>query len=110
MKALGPPSSPPTAGCLLATRMRMARPASIQNTVTENPKLEMEGFCQKPTSHNQKTILPSDGDIECGALGLPVDSGDGPCDTDTKEDIDSVGASDVTDGVVSGLILNSSGL
>ena len=55
-------------------------------------------------------LIPSDGDIEGQSLGLPVDGGDGPCDTNTKEDIDSVGASNVTDRVVSGVILNSSGL
>ena len=36
---LGPPSSPPTAGCLRAMRMRMAKRASTQKMVTENPKL-----------------------------------------------------------------------
>ena len=40
MKSLGPPNSPPTAGDRLANRMAMARPASIQNTVTEKPKLK----------------------------------------------------------------------
>ena len=39
MFTLGPPSSPPTAGERLANRIRMASRASIQNTVTENPKL-----------------------------------------------------------------------
>ena len=57
-----------------------------------------------------KRNKPSDGDIEGQSLRLPVDGGDGPCDTDTKEDIDSIGASDVTDRVVSGFILNSSSL
>ena len=40
LKNLGPPNSPPTEGCLLATKIRMARPASIQKMVTEKPKLE----------------------------------------------------------------------
>ena len=39
LTALGPPSSPPTAGCLRAIRMTMAKRASTQKIVTENPKL-----------------------------------------------------------------------
>ena len=39
LTALGPPSSPPTAGCLRAMRMAMAKKASTQKMVTENPKL-----------------------------------------------------------------------
>ena len=88
----------------------MARQASTQNTVTEKPKLENGRLCQKRMRQQTPSIIPSDGDIEGQSLRLPVDGGDGPCDTDTKEDIDSIGASDVTDRVVSGFILNSSSL
>jgi len=62
------------------------------------------------TEHGHGEAQASGGDIEGQSLRLPVDGGDGPCDTDTKEDIDSIGASDVANRVVSGIILNSSGL
>jgi len=62
------------------------------------------------TEHGHGEAQASNGDIEGQSLRLPVDGGDGPCDTDTKEDIDGIGASDVADRVVSGIILNSSGL
>jgi len=52
----------------------------------------------------------ANGHFESQALSFPVDGSHGPCDTNTKEDIDSVGASDVTDGSISSLILNSGGL
>jgi len=39
---LGPPNSPPTIGLRLAIRIAIASRASIQNTVTEKPKLEIQ--------------------------------------------------------------------
>ena len=39
---LGPPNSPPTIGLRLAMRIAIASRASIQNTVTEKPKLEIQ--------------------------------------------------------------------
>jgi len=38
LTALGPPNSPPTAGFLLANKIRMATKASTQKMVTEKPK------------------------------------------------------------------------
>ena len=51
---------------------------------------------------------PSDGDIEGQALGLPVDGSHGPCDSDTEEHIDSVGASNISNRVVCSLVFNGS--
>jgi len=68
-------------------------------------------------SNSEKSLNTEDGDRESQAanghfedlsLGLPVDSSHGPGDTNSKEDVDSVGASDVTDRGVSSFILNSS--
>ena len=61
-------------------------------------------------SLSNSIYIPSDGDIKGQSLGLPIDGSDGPCDTNTKEHIDSVRASDVTNRVVSSIILNSSSL
>ena len=44
LKIFGPPSSPPTAAFLLRSRMKMARPASMQKIVTENPRLKLKYF------------------------------------------------------------------
>ena len=44
------------------------------------------------------------------SLSLPVDSSHGPGDTNTQEDIDSVGAGNITNGVVGSIILDSGGL
>merc|ERR1719400_2186452 len=71
--------------------MRMAQRASKQKMVTENPRL--------PT-----------GDIEGLALGLPVDCGHGPCNSDTQEHVDSVGSGNISNRVVCGLIFNGSSL
>ena len=106
LKNLGPPSSPPMAGCLLARRMRMAQRASKQKMVTENPRLGREICCKKKMKANK----PSDGDIEGLALGLPVDGGHGPCNSDTQEHVDSVGSGNISNRVVCGLIFNGSGL
>ena len=94
------------AGCLLARRMRMAQRASKQKMVTENPRLWRESCCKKKMKANK----PSDGDIEGLALGLPVDGGHGPCNSDTQEHVDSVGAGNISNRVVCGLIFNGSGL
>ena len=53
---------------------------------------------------------PADGHDKLFTLCGPVDSGKGPCDTDAEEDVDGVGASDVTYGSVGGVVLNSSDL
>merc|ERR1719472_349910 len=50
----------------------------------------------------------SDGDIEGQALGLPVDGSHGPCDSDTEEHVDSVGASNISNRVVCSLVFNGS--
>jgi len=52
----------------------------------------------------------ADGHEELGALNTVVDGGHGPGDTNTEEDVDGVGAGDVTNGGVSGLVLNGGGL
>lgn len=49
---------------------------------------------------------PSGADFEVLSLGPPVDGGHGPCDSDTQEDVDSVGASYVAHRVVGVVILN----
>ena len=107
LKNLGPPSSPPTAGCLLSRRMRMAQRASIQKMVTENPRLRRTRFSwiEKRVKRRDK---PSDGDIEGQALGLPVDSSHGPCDSDTEEHVDSVGSGNISNRVVRTLVFNGS--
>ena len=51
---------------------------------------------------------PSDGDIEGQALGLPVDGSHGPCDSDTEEHVDSVGAGNISNRVVGTLVFNGS--
>ena len=51
---------------------------------------------------------PSDGDIEGQALGLPVDGSHGPCDSDTEEHVDSVGAGNISNRVVCSLVFNGS--
>jgi len=47
-------------------------------------------------SDSKIIIVPADGDDELLALSGPVDGGQWPSDTDAKEDVDGVGASDVT--------------
>ncbi len=54
--------------------------------------------------------IPADGDDELLALSGPVDGGQWPSDTDAKEDVDGVGASDVTDGGIGTVILNGGDL
>jgi hypothetical protein len=121
LKILGPPSSPPTAGVLLIIKMAIARRASIQKMVTENPKLKKRRVYIQMQSHNAYTretrhivlfkwcsFSPANRHNEDLSLGLPVDSSHGPGDTNTKEDVDSVRASDVTDRGISSFILNSS--
>ena len=51
---------------------------------------------------------PSDGDIEGQALGLPVDGSHGPCDSDTEEHVDGVGAGNISNRVVCSLVFNGS--
>merc|ERR1719397_2204426 len=50
----------------------------------------------------------SDGDIEGQALGLPVDGSHGPCDSDTEEHVDGVGAGNISNRVVCSLVFNGS--
>ena len=56
------------------------------------------------------SFLPSNGNNELFSLSFPVDSSHGPCDTNTKEHVDSIRASHVTNGVISSIIFNSGGL
>lgn len=55
-----------------------------------------------------KRNKPSDGDIEGQALGLPVDGSHGPCDSNTQEHVDGVGAGNISNGVVCSLVFNGS--
>ena len=55
-----------------------------------------------------KANKPSDGDVEGLALGLPVDGGHGPCNSDTQEHVDSVGSGNISDRVVCSLVFNGS--
>jgi hypothetical protein len=75
--------------------------------VTEKPKLR-EGKGQIMLFYTR--CQPSNFDVEDEALGLPVDGGHGPGDTNAKEHVDSVGSGHIADRVVSGLVLNSSSL
>ena len=81
--------------------------ASIQNTVTENPRLQAEQ-CTYP--FNFPLLLPSNGNNKLFSLSLPVDGSHGPCDTNAQEDIDSVRASNISNGVICSVVLNSGGL
>ena len=56
--------------------------------------------------HDELHGLASDG----VSLGGPVEGGHGPCDANTQEHVDSVGAGDVSDGVVGAVVLNGGGL
>ena len=87
----------------------MARPASIQKMVTEKPKLK-KYFALEQKNIYALPYSPSDWDIECQSLRLPVDGGQRPGDTNTKEHVDSVRSGDVSDGVIGGFVLNSGGL
>ena len=58
--------------------------------------------------NKMKMNKPSNGDIEGQALGLPVDGSHGPCNSDTQEHVDSVGAGHVAHRVVCSLIFNGS--
>jgi len=62
------------------------------------------------TEHGDGESQASHGNHELLSLSLPVDGSHGPGDTNTQEDIDSVGASDVTNGVIGSIVLNSGGL
>lgn len=64
------------------------------------------GEAQAAHGHDELHGLASDG----VGLGGPVESGHGPCDADTQEHVDSVGAGDVSDGVVGAVVLNGGGL
>merc|ERR1719472_639248 len=50
----------------------------------------------------------SDGDIEGQALGLPVDGSHGPCNSNTQEHVDGVGAGNISNGVLCSLVFNGS--
>ena len=56
------------------------------------------------------SLKPSDGNNEFFPLSFPVNGSHGPGDTNTQEDIDSIGASNISNRVVSGIVLNSGGL
>lgn len=71
---------------------------------------DQDGEAGLDTEHSHREAQASDGDIKGESLGLPVDGGDGPGDTNTKEDVDSVGASHITNRVIGGVVLNSGGL
>ena len=56
------------------------------------------------------SVKPSNGNNEFLSLSFPVNGSHGPCDTNTQEHIDSIGASHVSNRVVSSVVLNSGGL
>jgi len=62
------------------------------------------------TEHRHGESQAADRHQELGALNTVVDGGHGPRDTNTEEDVDGVGAGDVTNGGVGGLVLNGGGL
>jgi len=80
------------------------------NSRTSSDHQDANGEKSFNTEDGDRESQAANGHFEDLSLSLPVDGSHGPGDTNSKEDIDSVGASDVADRGISSFILNSSGL
>jgi len=71
---------------------------------------DQDGAGGLDTEHRHGESQASNGNNKLFSLSLPVDGSHGPCDTNAQEDIDSVRASNISNGVICSVVLNSGGL